>query len=65
MIVDNITEEQALQINGPVGKDVWEKISHLEIRRNKASGNSTQVNYPITMEVFDRLMAARQTAQGP
>jgi hypothetical protein len=63
IIVDNLTEEQALQINGPVGEDMWRKVSHLEIKRNKASGNSTQLNYPVNMEVFKQVMAARGAGQ--
>ena len=59
IIVDNITEQQALQVNGPIGEDIWRDVNHLEIGHNKASGNSTQFNYPITKDVFERVMARR------
>lgn len=35
IVIHNITEEQALQINGPIGKKGWWEVSHLEIRNNK------------------------------
>jgi len=58
IILDNVTLEQALQINGSVGGKIWQNI-RIEIRGNKASGQSTQVNHTISDEAFDRMVAAR------
>lgn len=59
IVLDNITEEQALQINGPIGEKGWWEVSQLEIRNNRAIGRSIQVNHGTSTEVFDRLLAAR------
>lgn len=59
IVVDNITEDQALQINGPIGKKGWREVSQLEIRNNRAIGRSMQVNHGTSMEVFKSLMNAR------
>lgn len=56
IILRNMTRDQSLQINGPVGEDIWKDITRLEIRENEADGFSTQVNYPITIEVFRMLL---------
>ncbi|KGO42060.1 hypothetical protein PEX1_056690 [Penicillium expansum] len=55
-IIGNLTRPQALQINGPVGKDEWKTISHLEIRDNEAGPASSQVNYPVSGIVFASLL---------
>ncbi|RAK72390.1 uncharacterized protein BO72DRAFT_463071 [Aspergillus fijiensis CBS 313.89] len=52
IIENNLTQQQALQINGPVGEDRWKSISRLVIRQNKATGTSTQVNYPVSASIF-------------
>ncbi|KAL9119463.1 MAG: hypothetical protein Q9187_003984 [Circinaria calcarea] len=59
IVIDNSTEEQALQINGPIGEKGWWEVSHLEIRRNKAIGRSIQVNHSMSMDAFERLLAVR------
>ncbi|KAJ5484303.1 hypothetical protein N7453_012257 [Penicillium expansum] len=55
-IIGNLARLQALQINGPVGKDEWKTISHLEIRDNEAGPASSQVNYPVSGIVFASLL---------
>lgn len=57
---DNMTAGQALQINGPVGEQEWYKTSHLVVRDNKATGESTQINAGMSMEAFSALLRARQ-----
>jgi hypothetical protein len=64
IVIDNLTEEHALQINGPIGDKGWWEVSHLEIRNNKAAGNSIQFNHAASMEVFERLLGTRKTTQG-
>jgi hypothetical protein len=56
-IVNNLTRVQALQINGPLGEDIWKSISRLEIRDNEAGPISTQVNYPVSLSTFYALLA--------
>ncbi|PYI17757.1 hypothetical protein BO99DRAFT_414081 [Aspergillus violaceofuscus CBS 115571] len=52
IIENNLTQQQALQINGPVGEDRWKSISRLVVRQNRATGTSTQVNYPVSASTF-------------
>jgi hypothetical protein len=59
IVVENLTIEQALQINGPIGEDGWMEASHLVIKQNKASGSSIQVNHAISKDDFQALLAAR------
>jgi hypothetical protein len=59
IVINNITEGQALQINGPVGESGWKEVVQLEIRDNSAANKSIQVNHAISEDVFDRLLAAR------
>jgi hypothetical protein len=64
IVIENMTEEQALQINGPIGEKGWREVSHLEIRNNRAAGNSIQLNHGTSMEIFERVLAAQQNSQG-
>ena len=59
IVVDNVTEDQAFQINGPVGKQEWYQISHLTIKDNKATGQSIQINDEISAELFTILLQSR------
>jgi len=59
IVIENLTEGQALQVNGPIGEKGWREVSHLEIRNNKAIGMSIQVNHAVSEEVFERMLAAR------
>jgi len=59
IVIDNSTQEQALQINRPIGEKGWWEVSYLEIRNNKAVGRSIQVNHGTSVDVFKRLLAAR------
>ncbi|KAM5344946.1 hypothetical protein ACJ41O_010808 [Fusarium nematophilum] len=52
LIVGNLTKEQAIQINGPIGRDGWVEASHIEIRDNIAAGESTMINHAISMDTF-------------
>ena len=57
---DNVATEHALQVNTPIGVDVWEDIGILRVERNKASGCALQFNAPMSAETFCMAMAARQ-----
>jgi hypothetical protein len=59
IVVDNLAEDQALQINGLIGKDGWWKASQLVVRKNKATGTAIQTNVPISLGVFDKLLSHR------
>ncbi|KAF2640902.1 hypothetical protein P280DRAFT_480369 [Massarina eburnea CBS 473.64] len=61
IVVGNVTEEQALQINGPIGEEGWWEVSHLKIRNNRASGKSIQINHGMSMDIFEQLLRARTT----
>ncbi|KAL8371662.1 hypothetical protein RB595_001453 [Gaeumannomyces hyphopodioides] len=37
----------ALQVNTPIGVDLWKDVGSVTIEENKATGNATQWNYPI------------------
>lgn len=62
IILNNVTKDQALQINGPIGEKGWWEVSHLEIKDNEATGESIQVNHGTSMDVFEKLLAARAAA---
>lgn len=60
IVIRNVTKEQAAMINAPIGKDIWTHISHLEIKDNRAEGDSLMVNHATTPEVFFQLMQLRR-----
>ena len=57
IVVDNLTEDQARMINGPIGEDVWKRVSHLEIRWNTAKGKSEMVNHGMTLDTLKKIRA--------
>jgi hypothetical protein len=59
IVIHNLTRDQALQINGPVAVDMWKDVAFVKIEGNVAAGTAIQTNYPITMDVFRELLAAR------
>lgn len=62
LVLRNVTREQSCQINGPVGEDIWSKIDRLVIKDNTVEGQSVQINYPTTMEVFKLSLQAQAAA---
>ena len=60
IIIRNVTKEQAAMINAPIGKDIWTHISHLEIKDNKAEGDSIMINYATSPDVFFKVMQLRR-----
>ncbi|KAH7381149.1 hypothetical protein DE146DRAFT_277879 [Phaeosphaeria sp. MPI-PUGE-AT-0046c] len=68
VVRDNETQHLALQINGPIERDMYKDVNCIVIKGNKASNHSIQTNYPVSLEVamrlFDikeKLSAAHQT----
>jgi hypothetical protein len=59
IIMRNMTKQQAVMINGPIGEDIWTHISHLEIKDNTAEGDSMMINHATTPDMFFRLMDLR------
>ena len=64
VIVGNLTEGQALQINGQVGQENWYAVSNLEIRNNKATGKATQINGLMSTDAFSQLLQHRAATVG-
>jgi hypothetical protein len=60
IIIRNVTKEQAMMINGPIGEDIWTHISHLEIKDNRAEGNSMMINHATTPDIFFKLMSFQE-----
>ncbi|KAF3072776.1 hypothetical protein CFAM422_004972 [Trichoderma lentiforme] len=56
IIRENEATEWALQVNTPIGVDVWKDMDSITIERNKATGNASQWNYP--MASVDAFLAA-------
>ncbi|RYP75987.1 hypothetical protein DL771_002059 [Monosporascus sp. 5C6A] len=59
IICNNLSSDQALHILGPVERDMWYDMAFIKIENNVAMGEAIMVSYPVTMEVFDKLLAAR------
>lgn len=57
-IVNNEVSRYSLQVNTPIGVDVWEGIGSVTIEGNKAIDHSIQWNYPIAS--VDAFLAALQ-----
>lgn len=59
LVVGNLTEDQAIQINGPIGRDGWVEVSRVEIHNNTSAGESTMINHAISMDAFKALLEQR------
>lgn len=55
----NETQDQALQLNAPIGIGGFVEVDHLVIMDNKAVNRSIQVNHAVSQDNFDKIMAAR------
>ncbi|KAH7356406.1 hypothetical protein BKA65DRAFT_592024 [Rhexocercosporidium sp. MPI-PUGE-AT-0058] len=55
LIVGNIAKDSAVQLLGPVGKDMWEGV-RVRIQNNKASGQSAQFVYPTDFATFKYML---------
>jgi hypothetical protein len=56
IILRNMAKNQALQINAPVGKDIWKNINRIVIEDNVAQDKAVQINYSNTLEVAIALL---------
>ena len=65
IIRDNEAAGYALQVNTPIGVDVWKDMGSVTIERNKATGHANQWNYPFaTVDAFLAALETRRLA-GP
>lgn len=65
IIRQNEATEWALQVNTPIGVDVWKDMDSVIIERNKATGNASQWNYPMaSADAFLTALEMRRPA-GP
>lgn len=56
---DNEASQYALQVNTPVGQDLWEEVSTVKIERNRATGHASQLNYPTSLEALIAVLEGR------
>ena len=55
IIVGNTARDSAVQLLGPVGKDLWEDV-RVSIQNNTASGHAAQIIYPTDFATFKYLL---------
>ena len=55
IIVGNTAQGSAVQLLGPVGKDLWEDV-RVRIENNTASGHAAQFAYPTDFATFKYLL---------
>lgn len=59
MVERNEANDEALQLNAPIGIGGFVEVDHLVINDNKALKQSIQVNHAVSQDNFDKIMAAR------
>lgn len=60
IITNCLAKDQSLQILGPVGVDIWKDVAFIKTEGLVSRDKAIQVGYAITMEVFDKIVSARQ-----
>lgn len=55
IIVGNSARDSAIQLLGPVGRDMWEDV-RVRIERNTASGHAAQFIYPTSLAAFKTVL---------
>lgn len=55
IIIGNTAQGSAIQLLGPVGKDLWEDV-RVRIENNSASGHAAQFAYPINFAAFKYIL---------
>jgi len=56
---DNEAFNHALQVNTPIGVDIWNGMD-VVVERNKASNQASQINAPMSEAAFLALLGARK-----
>jgi hypothetical protein len=59
IILSNMAKNQAIQINAPIGKDIWKNVDRIVIKNNIAENDAVQINYLSTLEDTMALMKLR------
>lgn len=59
LVLGNMTEGQAIQINSPIGRENLVEVNHLAIKNNRSTGTSTMINHAISMDAFKALLDRR------
>ena len=54
IIIRNVSRDLAIQINAPIGEDVWKGLK-VQVSDNKAFGSSLQVNWQMSRDDVQRL----------
>jgi hypothetical protein len=54
-----MARDQAIQINAPLGKDIWKNVDRTVIKNNTAENDAVQINYINTLEDTMALMTHR------
>jgi hypothetical protein len=62
-IVGNMARESAIQLLGPVGRDLWEG-ARVRIENMTASGDAVQIAYPADFETFKYILEHRERMAG-
>lgn len=52
IVSNNEALSSALQINTPIGVDVWKDVGHVTVTGNKASHSAIQINAGMDSESF-------------
>jgi hypothetical protein len=55
IIIGNTTQDSAIQLLGPVGKDLWEDV-RVRVENNSAYGRAIQIASPIDPDTFEYLL---------
>ncbi|KAH6839486.1 hypothetical protein B0I37DRAFT_386566 [Chaetomium sp. MPI-CAGE-AT-0009] len=59
MIRGNEASQNALQVNTPIGQDLWDGVATVRVEDNRATGCASQLNYPTSIEAFLAVVQAR------
>jgi hypothetical protein len=59
IIVGNATQDSAIQLLGPVGKDLWEDV-RVRVENNTATGHAVQIASPIDADTFKYLLQRQE-----
>lgn len=59
IVLSNMAKDQAIQLNGPLGKDIWKDVDRVVIKNNIAEHDAVQINYINTLEDTMALMTLR------
>jgi hypothetical protein len=59
IVLNNMARDQAIQINAPLGKDIWKNVDRIVIKNNIAENDAVQINYINSLENMMAMMTHR------